>query len=65
MCVTQRECWVGGGTPYQTLQEARWPGDDDEDPLDQFGDDGHLLALGTFVCLIKGRTRGRGIIPGT
>lgn len=31
--------------PYQTLQEPGWPGDDDENLLDQFGDDGHLLAL--------------------
>lgn len=30
---------------YQTLQEPGWPGDDDEDLLDQFGDDGHLVTL--------------------
>lgn len=58
-----REEW--GGTPYQTLQQASRPGDDDEDPLDQFGDDGHLLAVGTFVRLIRGRTRGWWIISGT
>lgn len=30
---------------YQTLQQPGRPGDDDENLLDQFGDDGHLLAL--------------------
>ncbi len=30
---------------YQTLQEPGRPGDNDENLLDQFGDDSHLLAL--------------------
>jgi len=30
---------------YQTLQEPRGPGDNDEELLHQFDDDGHLLAL--------------------
>lgn len=36
---------VSAGESYQTLQQPGRPGDDDENLLDQFGDDGHLLAL--------------------
>lgn len=36
---------VSASESYQTLQEPGRPGDDDENLLDQFGDDGHLLAL--------------------
>lgn len=36
---------VSNSESHQTLQESGRPGDDDENLLDQFGDDGHLLTL--------------------
>lgn len=36
---------VSASGSYQTLQEPGRPGDDDENLLDQFGDDRHLLTL--------------------
>lgn len=50
--------------PYQTLQEPGRPGNNDEDILDQFGDGGHLLALRTFVCLMRKGQEDDGLLLG-
>ena len=47
---------------YQTLKEPGRPGDDDENLLDQFGDDGHLFALWTLIRLIRKETKDNGLL---
>lgn len=47
---------------YQTLQEPGRPGDDDEDLLNQFGDDGYFLALWTLISLIRKAQKDDGLL---
>lgn len=53
---------VSPSESYQTLQEPGWPGDDDEDLLDQFGDDSHLLTLWALVRLIRKGQKDDGLL---
>lgn len=44
---------IFSSSAYQTLQEASWPGDYDEDLPHQLGDDSYLLAFRALVGLTK------------
>lgn len=53
---------VSAGESYQTLQEPGRPGDNDENLLDQFGDDRHLLTLWTLIRLIRKGQKDDGLL---